>query len=95
MHGGEEKKIHPNSHSAFSRVVSVWVCLPFSSLLPSSSSDCELVIGTCHLPLQGLNDEPLLLLTLIPPSPKPLKELKVSEAFCALWENWQNRSSDN
>ena len=47
------------------------------------SWSCELEIKTCHLPLQGLNHEPLQLLTLN----NPLKELRVeirSEALCAL-----------
>ena len=44
---------------------------------------CELEIGTCHLPLHGLNDEPLQLLTLN----SPFKELRVEirrQALCAL-----------
>ena len=44
---------------------------------------CELETGSCHLPIHGLNHEPLQLLIFN----SPLKELSVkirSEALCAL-----------
>ena len=49
----------------------------------SKDKYCQLEIDTCHLPLQGLNHEPLQLLTFNTPS----KELRVeirSETLCAL-----------
>ena len=53
---------------------------------------CELETDTCHLPLQGLNHEPLQLPTLN--TPERSSGLRSGVRYPVLWENWQNRSRE-
>ena len=56
---------------------------------------CHLQIGTCHLPLQGLNYEPLQLLTFNTLQKEFRVEIR-NEAFCALEKKkWQKKPSDS
>ena len=65
-----------------------------SIYLLSLCSPCHLQIGPCHPPLQGLNNEPLQLLTCNISWKEFRVEIRNGGALCS-GENWQNSSSDS
>ena len=60
---------------------------------PEGQTEGEPETSPCHLPLRGLNQEPLQLLTLGTPGKSWGGEIRTGHSV--LWENWQNRSSDS